>query len=1099
MSSTTTLGTSGQGGYLLPTGYLSTSGNQIVDASGNPVRIDSIGWNGPDGLGQLQGLYATSYQTIMNAIKADGFNTIRIPWSDVGLTAMPGSTTIDYSQNPDLAGLNTLQIFQKVVAYAGQIGLKIIFDHHTNDGSGGQQPNGLWFDSGPGTDGTDGNGTTGTVTAAKFQQDWVTLASTFKGNSTVIGFDLDNEPTSAGNINWGQGGPTDIQAMYTTVGNAVEAADPGALIIAEGPQEYKAPGAGSGMAANVAAPEGDLTGVATKPVTLNTPNKVVYSVHEYPSPISGIAADSGSALIQQMNGAWGYLETQNIAPVWIGEMGASLDGTADSAGSQLADEQAWAATLLGYMNGQDGGQGGPTFTGSQQPVSGDWWLAGSEAGQYPDGIQSAWGAGNYRPGQQAITNQMVFVPKAAPTTTPVTPSANDTVVKAGSTAAITDANGNKWTITSAGLVAVNGVADTTTASVTELAYVNGTIYQENTSNLWWGETQPNGSWAVSPGTAASPLPPPPSANDTVVKAGSTAAITDASGNKWTITSAGLVAVNGVADTTTASVTELAYVNGTIYQENTSNLWWGETQPNGSWAVSPGTATSPLPVVGSPDKLVLQMSEDAYNGDAQFTVKVNGVQIGATYSAIASHAAGQDNMLTLSGYFGAVPTVAVTFTNDLYGGPGLDRNLYVDGIVYDGAAQAASALIYKTGTTTFNLPAPASDTLTLKMSEDAYQGDAQFNVMVNGVQVGGTYSATASHSASQDTMLNLSGNFGGAPTVVVTFINDAWAGTGQDRNLYVDGITYDGVAQTASANLYSNGPAAFALHGTAKSAAPSATMTLTDNKSATAKLAVITSGSQVSYGNGAQTSLDGTVRQAVDSTGVVNISTDGFNNGPVSFGVVDKGGASYHVSNFATSNVEVAGATAGSVTVDGAAGGVIKVDSGTYAVSIAAEALTSGSTAQNRMSVALLGSGNDSLLIDDSATSGMASNVVTLGSGNDTMRFIAASASNVNGGSGFDTAVTATGTNLFTAGTGTFDVTGGTGTNGYVYHTGGGLLEIEDFALSKSNYVTIDKSLQTSMTQASDGHGGVMMTLGATGHGIDFVGVTNVPTGQISYV
>ncbi len=107
---------------------------------------------------------------------------------------------------------------------------------------------------GPGSDGTDGSGTTGTVTAAKFQQDTVTLAKTFAGNATVIGFDLDNEPT-AGSINWGQGGATDIQAMYTTVGNAIQAVDPGALIIAEGPQEYSAPGNNSGMNSNVTAPE----------------------------------------------------------------------------------------------------------------------------------------------------------------------------------------------------------------------------------------------------------------------------------------------------------------------------------------------------------------------------------------------------------------------------------------------------------------------------------------------------------------------------------------------------------------------------------------------------------------------------------------------------------------------------------------------------------------------------------------------------------------------------------------------------------------------------------------------------------------------------
>jgi endoglucanase len=634
MSGTTTLGTSGQGGYLLPAGYLSTSGNQIVDASGDPVRIDSIGWNGTDGDAgsALQGLYAASYQTIMNAIKADGFNTIRIPWSDVSLTSTPSSGTIDYALNPSLQGLNTLQIFQQIVAYAGQIGLKIIFDHHTDDGGpsgwGGQQANGLWFDSGPGSDGTDGSGTTGTVTAAKFEQDWVTLASTFNGNSTVVGYDLDNEPTSAGNINWGQGGPTDIQAMYTTVGNAVEAADPGALIIAEGPEEYNAPGAGSGMSANVAAPEGDLTGVATDPVVLNTPNKVVYSVHEYPSTISGTAVDSGSAYIQQMNAAWGYLESQNIAPVWIGEMGASLDGTADSAGAGLANEQAWAATLLGYMNGQDGAQGGPTFTGNQQPIGGSWWLAGAVSGQYPDGIQSAYGSGNYRAGQQAITDQMTYVPKGTSTPTP-SPSANDTVVS-GTAGAITDANGNVWTITSNGLVAMNGVVDTTTANVIELAYVNGTVWQENTSLLWWGKTTPNAAWAPGPGTATSPLPVTvtPSPNDTVVQANSTAAITDASGNQWTITSTGLVAVNGITDTTTANVIELAYVNGTVWQENTSLLWWGKTTPNAAWAPGPGTATSPLPAlpIASPNDTVIKPGGNGGLVDAsgnRWTITSNG--------------------------------------------------------------------------------------------------------------------------------------------------------------------------------------------------------------------------------------------------------------------------------------------------------------------------------------------------------------------------------------------------------------------------------------------------------------------------------------------
>ena len=192
------------------------------------------------------------------------------------------------------------------------------------------------------------------------------------------------------------------------------------------------------------------------------------------------------------------------------------------------------------------------------------------------------------------------------------------MVLAGSSAAITDASGNLWTINSGGQVAINGTTDAATANVTELAYVSGTIWQENASKLWWGETKPNDSWAPAAGTATSPLPattvtppvvtPPatktPSANDTVVLAGSSAAITDASGNLWTITAGGQVAINGTTDTATSNVIELAYVSGTIWQENASNLWWGETKPNDSWAPAAGTATSPLPASsGTPPPVV----------------------------------------------------------------------------------------------------------------------------------------------------------------------------------------------------------------------------------------------------------------------------------------------------------------------------------------------------------------------------------------------------------------------------------------------------------------------------------------------------------------
>ena len=216
--------------------------------------------------------------------------------------------------------------------------------------------------------------------------------------------------------------------------------------------------------------------------------------------------------------------------------------------------------------------------------------------------------------------------------TSVTPSSNNTIIPAGPIAAITDASGNQWTITAGGQVAVNGVADTTTNGVIELAYENGLIWQENSADLWWSETSPGAGWEPPGGTTTSPVPaaaPTASPDNTVVPAGSTAAITDASGNQWTITAGGQVAVNGVADATTNGVIELAYENGLIWQENSADLWWSERSPGAGWEPPGGTATSPVPAAAptaSPDNTVVPAGSTAAITDAsgnQWTITAGG--------------------------------------------------------------------------------------------------------------------------------------------------------------------------------------------------------------------------------------------------------------------------------------------------------------------------------------------------------------------------------------------------------------------------------------------------------------------------------------------
>jgi hypothetical protein len=95
-----------------------------------------------------------------------------------------------------------------------------------------------------------------------------------------------------------------------------------------------------------------------------------------------------------------------------------------------------------------------------------------------------------------------------------------------------------------------------------------------------------------------------SPNDTIDFAGSGAAITDASGNLWTITAGGQVAVNAMSDPLTGNVLELAYVDGVVWQKNAQDLWWSKTSPSSAWLPPYGTAIPPLPVTASPNDTVV---------------------------------------------------------------------------------------------------------------------------------------------------------------------------------------------------------------------------------------------------------------------------------------------------------------------------------------------------------------------------------------------------------------------------------------------------------------------------------------------------------------
>lgn len=270
------------------------------------------------------------------------------------------------------------------------------------------------------------------------------------------------------------------------------------------------------------------------------------------------------------------------------------------------------------------------------------------------------------------------------------------------------------------------------------------------------------------------------------------------------------AYGGSASTDRNLFVNSASFDGTAVSSSSLSLFSGGVQ---SFSFT-GSAPAPTVAVGAgPDTLALSLSEDAWQGDAQFTVDVDGIQVGGVLTVQAMRTLAQVQTFNVNGSFGpGGHAVAVTFLNDAYGGSAAtDRNLFIQGAKLDGVGVAGSTLsLYCSGTqgfTAYNTAQAGADRLDLHMSEDAWQGDAQFTISVNGITIGGVHTATAAHSAGATQDLALTGDWGlGQPTIGITFINDAYGGTAAtDRNLFVDSLSYDGQESTdAPAALMSNG-------------------------------------------------------------------------------------------------------------------------------------------------------------------------------------------------------------------------------------------------------------------------------------------------------
>jgi endoglucanase len=350
----TAMGTTPPSAGPADTGYWHTNGTRIVDASGRMVRIAAVNWFGMEGRHWVpEGLEKQPLDTLMARVRELGFNTIRLPFSNQVVEQNPVITD-RVDANPALKGLHALDVLDRIVAAAGNQGLRIILDDQRS--SAGIDPNesGLWYAKG--------------YPESAWVADWKSLAARYKGNPTVVGVDLRNEPHTLPPGPWslktylhqgatwgpykGRDNPNlDWRLAAERGGNAVLAVNPRLLIFVEGIQQYPDPTQPGGVDPSWWG--SILSPAATYPVVLAVPHRLVYSTHEYgpikyPMPWLGLHMTYAS-LVREWNKHWAAAAAKLKAPLFLGEFGTCGSSPRCVSDTKPGSQGLWFSSLLRYL------------------------------------------------------------------------------------------------------------------------------------------------------------------------------------------------------------------------------------------------------------------------------------------------------------------------------------------------------------------------------------------------------------------------------------------------------------------------------------------------------------------------------------------------------------------------------------------------------------------------------------------------------------------------------------------------------------------------------------------------------------------------------
>jgi hypothetical protein len=922
-------------------------------------------------------------------------------------------------------------------------GIVVELENHNNNagGAGGSQ------------------GTIFTGQALQQEQDWYSSVASYFKNNPNVWFGTNNEPSET-DPNTGQMNAAMLSDWQKTTYDSVRNTGNNAPVLLEDDSW----GPGNSLVGYKAS---DYAGM----------HNAVWDMHYY-GWLSGYSTDQNTVtntFNQLVNDTHAIGSADGTMPVLIGEYGNSTTGQAiDANGTQ---------TVQAVI---DSGLGSAAWAWSQGNP-GDGLLNGS-GGLSSYGQQVAAGIAK----KSATSGSL-----PPPTTTPsAPPSAPGSIVLTGSTGVITDASGNTWTIKN-GAVQMNGSNAGYSANVTEIAYVNGTVWQENASNQWWGWS--NNGWNTGNGTTTSPLPAAatPSANDTIVKAGSTSAIVDAAGHKWTITSGGQVAVNGTADATTANVTELAYVNGKVWQENTANNWYSKTAPTDTWSAA--TTTSPLPAATTPTTPTTPTgsandgSSGAPAGTPLLPTLLNGYAVRPSWKV-----AGVD-------YAVGVPSGAKLANPSTISMSGVSVNAASHTVTISGNNVTLSGYDFGQGGGWGINIAPGATNITIKNSHflvgtnnavpiNAAAGSGNLTVLNSTFDGGNSasnavwaminYNGSGTFTAQYNAFLNVPDDAidfnSGTMTTNVKY--NVFDNLGTSPGSHPDGVQYVSVNSNNSVEAYNTiyQPNASGAQGIQLEAQLGSTLTNTtlDNNTIVAKVG---SGSPVAMSYSVAVIQDPGGNNAINGATVANNYIDHS----------DAYGPFYPPSG---KNLTFSG------NVDMTTGKTIPAPAGTSSSPLPATTPTPPATPPaTAPDTIVVTAGNTATPVTGSGTvSGdtfkLTSNGTvnaTLGSKPTSVQFLGKAGANVTGGSAAAVVSATGGTNSFTAGSGFMDVTGGGGADAYTFTATSKFMAIEDFSAAKGDTLSIASSLQSGMQTLTDGKNTILAF--GNGSAIDLHNVTAAPT------